>query len=210
MISDVVFGYRKGVLISYRKNGLREGIPYSAVKHFWRRLTVDSIEGWTVKAMGNTIAFIILVAQGQGGALYIWDTEKREMIHFSEGEYGEDFIVVGSKIITLEMVSNFVTPYHIELWCCEYGLTEQDGSSWKQLYCTNPVRFDEGDSWMGHLRLKLNGRKLYVVAGNREYLYSEDVTSIADQRPNPAYKSLYQEWQGSFDPRKGALQGMII
>ena len=208
MINNIRFSYRNGTIISYLKDGVRDRVPYSCVKKIWKNLTLDSIEGGRVKVFDNLVAFVIIVASGQGGVLFVWDTDKKEIVHYSGAAYCEDFLIIGTKIITMHIISNYVTPYHIQMWTCPLG-TRDIWETGKRLYCKKPVCFDNGDASIINMHLKLKGQVLEVVVGNQDYLYSDDVSSIEAQGPNPDYEFLYKTWENQFEPGKLEMRGMI-
>ena len=184
MINSICFSYRNGTIITYKKDGIKDHVPYSCVKKIWKSLTVDSIEGWQVKVFDYLIAFVIIVASGQGGVLFVWDTDKKEIVHYSEAAYCEDFLIIGTKIITMNLVSNYVTPFHIQMWTCQLG-TRDIWETGKRLYCKEPVCLDGENASAVNIHLKLKGQEIIVVVGNQEYLYSDDVSSIEAQKLNP-------------------------
>ncbi len=208
MIDNVTFGYKRGKLITFDKDGVKDSVPYSAVKKAWRDLTVDSIEGWRLKVVDNKIAFVILVSSGQGGTLFVWDTDCKELVHYSDASYCEDFLLLGNKVIMMCLVSNYVTPSHIQLWMSEL-LTKDQQDSGKRLYCETPVCFDKNNSLVNSMALKLKGKKLFVVVNDQAFLYSNDIDSIDKQQPNPEFGFLYQKWENQFDPEKNAMRGML-
>ncbi len=208
MIDSIRFSFRNGTLISFKKDGVKMGIPYSSVKKIWSSLTINSIEAWRCKVVDNLIVVVIFIAQGQGGVLFIWDTSKSDFVHYSEASYCEDFLIFDSKVITMNFISNYVTPYHIQMWACEYG-TKDIRESGKRLYCKNPVRFDDNDFKMRDLGMKCQDNELDIVIGTHVYLYSDNIQHIEDQAPNPDYDFLYEEWDNQFDPGKLAMRGMI-
>lgn len=207
MINNVKFAYRNGTLITFVKDGHKDGVPYAEVKKIWETLTINSIDGWCWRAFNNMLAFVILLAQGQGGVLFVWDTDRKEIIHYSEASYCEDFLVIDDKIVTMHFVTNYETPYHIQLWVCKLG-TKDIGAAGKRLHCKFPVSFDRNSSIEGR-GLTLKGKTLFVDIGDHEYLYSDDVRAIEGQQPQPEYSFLYKEWETLLDSDKNALRGMI-
>ncbi len=208
MIDNTTFGYKRGKLITFYKDGVKDSVPYSAVKKVWRDLTVSSIEDWRLRVVSNKIAFVILVSSGQGGVLFVWDTDRRELVHYSEASYCEDFLLLGNKVIMMYFVSNYVTPYHIQLWMNEFSTKDQLNSG-KRVYCESPVRFIDVNSPITSMSLKLEGKKLFVVVNDQEFLYSNDIDSIEKQQQNPEFEFLYKKWENQFDPGKYAMRGML-
>lgn len=208
MIENISFSWKDKNIITYLKDGEQYGIPYAAVKQVWKNLTHDAIESWRCKACDNVIVFTVLVAGGQGGTLFVWDTDLNDFVHYSEAAYCADFLVTDGRIITLRLVSNFVTPCHIQLWACPFGAKDISEQG-KRLYCKDPVSFDDTEWSEENMNLELQEDSLHVVIGDRDFLYADNVRSIEEQKPDPAYDHLYRKWEDQRDPEKERIKGMI-
>lgn len=67
------------------------------------------------------------VAQGQGGIVFVWDTDKKEVVHYSNGEFAIKACLHDNKIYTLRLVSYWGVKTNLKLDYCEFG-TKSEGN----------------------------------------------------------------------------------
>lgn len=104
----------KGNIIAKFKTSSRESvIPFSALKKYWDYADEDDIEGGNMIPLndGNILIFFT-TASDQGGVVFIWDTEKDEIVHVSEGAYTIAASIYKGEVFTLRYIHYWgITPY---------------------------------------------------------------------------------------------------
>ena len=206
IIDDVNYIGRDGVLISYTKNDTEKKIKFDEVNEIWDYLTEDTFEGGRAYIWGEYIAFSALVASRQGGAFFLWNTVTEVFDHYSHCPYFTDAVWYSDDIYILSEVSNFVTPYHLEMWVVPFGTKDrtEDGH---RVYCEEPKQYTSSSPWS--CKLSITGRKMEVYIDGVPYLYTSDISSLKEKGQNPNFAHLYEEYKEPFDPRKHIMQGMI-
>lgn len=116
MIENISYPGENGVLIEADVNGLHKKILFSDIEPYWGYSNEDEFEGGRAEAFDDFIMFTISAASGQGGIIVIWDVNKNCVLHISEASYCVAFSIYNEFVYTLCGVSNFVTPFHYELY----------------------------------------------------------------------------------------------
>jgi len=205
-IGNLDYKARDGVLISYSKNNQEKTIHFEDVFEIWNYLTEDSFEGGRAYIWGQYIAFSALVASRQDGVFFVWNTMTEAFDHYSRCPYFADAVWYSDDIYILSEVSNFVTPYHLEMWVVPFGTKDrtEDGH---RVYCEEPKQYTSSSPWS--CKLSITGRKMEVYIDGVPYLYTSDISSLKEKGQNPKFAQLYEEYKEPFDPRKHIMQGMI-
>ena len=76
------------------------------------------------------------VSQGQGGIVFVWDTEQRKIVHYSNGEFAVKAAVHDNKVYVLREVSCWGVTAHLELDYCDFGTMSEENS-------VTPLKLDE-------------------------------------------------------------------
>lgn len=69
------------------------------------------------------------VAQGQGGIVFVWDTESKSVVHYCNGTFAEKAELHDDKVYVLRYVSCWGVQAHFELDCCEFGVKSENNDS---------------------------------------------------------------------------------
>ena len=205
-IGNLDYKARDGVLISYSKNNQEKTIHFEDVFEIWDYLTEDSFEGGRAYIWGQYIAFSALVASRQDGVFFVWNTVTEKFDHYSRCPYFADAIWYSDDIYILSEVSNFVTPYHLEMWVVPFGTKDrtEDGH---RVYCDNPEPYTSSSPWA--CEVQITGNTMEVYTDGVPHLYTTDISSLKTKKHNPKFSNLYLEYKDPFDPKKHLLRGMI-
>lgn len=80
---------------------------------------------------GKYVVCWAYVAQGQGGIVFVWDTDKKEVVHYSNGDFVVKACLHDNKIYTLRLVSYWRVQAHLKLGYCEFGTKSEDSEDIK-------------------------------------------------------------------------------
>lgn len=206
MVTNLTYIAEGETLLRYIKDGVLQTLSFHVVNDICPEVTVDSFEGGRAKVYDNIIVFTVLVASGQGGLLFLYDTDKQAFLYNIESPYCIDFLMINQALITLRAVWNYVTPFHFEVYAQLLGSTDSQETP-QRVYCEVPQKTNSSDPDDSYLVLE--SCKLFVVAGSGKHLFSSNVENITNQQPNPEYSFLYEEWESQMDPRKRVLLNML-
>ncbi len=81
----------------------------------------EDIEYIHAEVCGRYVVGCMTTAQGQGGLVFVWDTEAQQVIHVSDGEYAVRAAVHDHKVYTLRQVSFWGVRAHLRLDFCPLG-----------------------------------------------------------------------------------------
>lgn len=106
------------------------------------------LENCGAKVFGRYVVCWAYIAQGQGGIVFVWDTESKSVVHFSNGNFAEKAELHDNKVYVLRYVSYWGVKAHFELDCCEFGVKSESNESASvnftiQLSDNEPFSFDK-------------------------------------------------------------------
>ena len=114
-------------LIEITKDGRRQNITLDTIAAVWGDIAgkdaVD-IEYIGADICGSLVACCADICSGQSGIVFVWDTEKGELVHYTEGSFAVRVIIEGGKVYTIREVSMWGCEPHIELDCCKLGIKD--------------------------------------------------------------------------------------
>lgn len=206
MITNLKYIAAENALITYVKDGTHHTIQFKEASNIWPQLTPETFEGGRVKAYGSLIVFTAIIASGQGVALFMYDTKIHSFPLVLRCDYCQDFLLLDDMLVTLHTVSNFTTPFHLQVYVQPMNYYQPKGDR-QRVYCEAPQKVHF--TTPGECHLVLEDTKLFVVVGSNKYLYSSDIHNITNQMPNPEHSLLYKTWDSDMAPDKIVLLDML-
>lgn len=95
--------------------------PYSCY------INEENIEGYKIYTDKDPIVYgLITWASGQGGLVFAWDTNKNDIVHFSEGSYAVEVAVYPeyNKVVYLAEVQHYGTKPYVLLCYSDFGVLD--------------------------------------------------------------------------------------
>ena len=136
MIDDIELVATNDVFLAYTWRGIPGTIPFEAIQlkwfqvnetdgTFWSELDAETFEGGSAVALDDDrIIATAYIAQGQSGAVFIWDASVNQIVHMSNG----NFAVAGAADEKFVYTLNFVNlPFRFpEMTVCRapYGISD--------------------------------------------------------------------------------------
>ena len=112
MIKSAEWVVENDIILTYETESGRENIHFSEIEPYWHHATEDAFEGGDYLIDGNTIYVLLLVASSQGGVIFGWNAETKQVCHISEASYTTAFTVHDGYLYTLCAVMNFCVKLH--------------------------------------------------------------------------------------------------
>ena len=151
--------------LAYTINQKQYIIHYSDLAQFWEYANITDTEAVHAEVKGAYIIAVLHTAGAQGGIIFIWDCNKHELAHVSDGSYAYAIVLYDNYVYALCAVSNFITNIHFELTKCIFGTMD----AWREpeyiecKFSCDPMEFN-GDFESiklycdkGFFAMKLNG-----------------------------------------------------
>ena len=160
--------------LEYQYQGKSGVIHFSDLNKYWNYATADDFEGGSFLIQNNLIIGTMLVAQGQGGIIYVWDAEKDELIHISEGSYTVAIALANQTIYNLALVSNFMTKAHFIIEKRNLGIMDAFFEG-ERLTCEIPCTPDDYNGDMNTINLAVLSENLCIILNDKEYVVKESV-----------------------------------
>ena len=116
-----------------------QALTFDMLKEIWHDISdceSQDIEYINADVFGKYIVCCVSVSQGQGGIVFIWDTEQRKIVHYSNGEFAVKAAIHENKVYVLREVSCWGVTAHLELDCCDFGIMSEENS-------VTPLKLDE-------------------------------------------------------------------
>lgn len=117
-------------------------VTFDMLKEIWHDISdgeIDGLEYINADVFGVYVVCCASVSQGQGGIVFIWDTEQRKIVHCSNGEFAVKAAVHDNKVYVLREVSCWGVTAHLELDYCDFGTMSEESS-------VTPIKLDEAVS----------------------------------------------------------------
>lgn len=108
-------------IYQYTKENKTRRITFYRIRKYWDYANAEQNEGITVSVQNQYIICILIVASGQGGIVFVWDTEKNCIVHLSEASYAVKSIVAEGNVISLCHVAHYGTRPYFTLICSEFN-----------------------------------------------------------------------------------------
>ena len=131
----VDFG-NKNIMLVIDANGEKQVIDNKVLESIWSDdfyLNDDKkelyLENSGAEVYGKYVVCWAYIAQGQGGIVFVWDTDKKEVVHYSNGEFVVKACLHDNKIYTLRLVSYWGVKAHLELDYCEFGTKSEESEN---------------------------------------------------------------------------------
>lgn len=102
-------------------DGQEQHLTLSKLAPYWSYTTPEDIEYTWVDAQQKFVVGIITVASGQGGILFVWDTEEQRIVHISDGSYAVRALLHHKQIYTIRYVYCWGTPAHLTAEVVDFG-----------------------------------------------------------------------------------------
>lgn len=114
-------------------------ITLDMLKEIWRDISEcerQDIEYINAEIFGEYAVCCASVSQGQGGIVFIWDTDQKKIVHFSDGRFAVKAAIHDTKVYVLRVVSYWGVTAHLELDYCDFGTMSEESS-------VTPIELDE-------------------------------------------------------------------
>ena len=128
----VDFG-KKNIMLVIDADGEKQIIDNTVLKSIWSDdfyLNDDKkelyLENSGAEVYGKYVVCWAYVTPGQGGIVFVWDTNKMEIVHYSNGEFVIKACLHDNKIYVLRLISYWGVQAHLKLDCCEFGTKSED------------------------------------------------------------------------------------
>ena len=151
-------------------------IRYSDIQPYFADAHSSSFESGRCFVSGDYLIFTFIIADGQGGAVCVWDCRQNKLVHISDGAYCVAAALDNGKLYTLHDISNFVTPYHLRVFVCPFG-TMNANTEGTALYADQPIMVENYTEAVQCARLRVVNGRIEVLVGDKEILYSADENS---------------------------------
>ena len=89
-------------------------------------LDSESLEYINAEVCGKYVVCCVTTAQGQGGLVFVWDTEAQVFIHFSNGEFAVKAVLHNQNVYVLRQISYWGVRAHLRLDYCTLGTKTPD------------------------------------------------------------------------------------
>lgn len=190
------------ILLNISKNGKKQYITLRMVREIWHDITDGNradIEYINAEICGVYIVCCASVSQGQGGIVFIWDTEQQKIVHCSDGRFAVKATVRFDKVYVLREISHWGVPAHLELDYCDFG-TMSEGCNvtpieldkiTSETLANSPadytIDFDGNAPVIG---IKAKNKKYKLIGKDGKAYYSEDKGKLGGHRKSKIYGKL--------------------
>ena len=182
-------------------------IKYADIRPYWAEARPSLLENGRAFIEGNYLIFTMLIANGQGGVVCVWDCANNILMHVSEGSYCVAATVANGKLYTLRDISNYCMPYHLRLYSCPFG-TMDAYSEDAVLYADTPVKIENYIETVPTAKLQVTDGRITVKLGAQEVLFTADESGAYVMKEE--YAEYYKPADKSMDPSLGIRKGMLL
>lgn len=128
--SSITISLGKGdILLDVSVSGKQQTITLEMLKGIWKNISEDelsNIEYFNAEVYNKYVIGCVTVAQGQGGIVFVWDTQTQNFIHQSNGEFAVKAVIHNNKVYVLRQVAYWGVTAHLELDYCPLGTMAED------------------------------------------------------------------------------------
>lgn len=89
------------------------------------------LENYGAEVYGKYVVCWAYIAQGQSGIVFVWDTDKKEVVHYSNGDFVIKACLHNNKVYVLRMVSHWGVKAYLELDYCKFGTKSENSENTK-------------------------------------------------------------------------------
>lgn len=146
-------------LLTIKTENSEQIITMDMLRPIWHDISNgsrDDIEYLSADLYDDLLVCCAYVSQGQGGIVFVWDTSKEKIVHYSDGNFAVKAAINNDIVYVLRMVSFWGQEAHLEMDCCPLGTMEED----------NDVSAVELDEETAHLLI--NDPQNYVIEFDSE------------------------------------------
>ena len=129
-------------LIDITVNEEHQEITLDMLKGIWSDIADGNradIEHISAEVCGELVVCCVTVSQGQGGIVFVWNTNEQKITHYSDGRFAVKAAVHDNKVYVLRVVSYWGVAAHLELDYCDLGTMSEENS-------VTPIELDEATS----------------------------------------------------------------
>ena len=213
MIKNVHFIENSKYLIAYIENDCEKYILYEDVNRIWADITPENFEYGKIKIYDKLIIFTMMTASGQGGTLFVWDTENKDFVHYADCSYCTDFVYHDDTIYTLHNIMNYVTPSHFRIRRTTFG-TKDICDNGTILYAEEPHKVLTDNDFrsfdIDDLKMEVSNNSIFVDLKTNRYLFSSNIRNADKIKPSNKNMVYYKEWENEMDPNKIIIKGMLL
>lgn len=160
---------KNGILLKYDYKDVNNNLRHSVISKHWEYANEEELEEIKVYADKSLLVGLLTVASGQGGVIFVYDMEKKELIHISEGSYAVDVKLKDDNIFVLHYVSNWGSKSNFMVSKTELGIMDP----WNEGdVLLKDIEIDE-DKWNGSvdsIDMEVNN-VIQINVGEEEYSY---------------------------------------
>lgn len=128
--SAITISIGKGdILLDISVSGKQQTITLEMLRDIWENISEDElsyIEYFNAEVYNNYIVGCVTVSQGQGGIVFVWDTQTQKFIHYSNGEFAVKAVIRNNTVYVLRQVTYWGITAHLELDYCPLGTMSED------------------------------------------------------------------------------------
>jgi hypothetical protein len=168
MIEGVCYVAEGDVLISVLVDGEECDIYFSDLYPYWSDATADKEEGGVAIVQGNYVVGIALVSGRQGGAVYVWDSTQKKIVHVSEGSFGVSPLIFDNMVYALRCVSQWAVAPHFVLTRSKFGVKDAD-ADFEVVRCSIPCDVNDFDGDFEKISLIGDSNGLAILLNGVEY-----------------------------------------
>lgn len=161
---------KNGILLKYDYKGVKNNLRHSIISKHWEYANEEELEEIKVYADKNLLIGLLTVASGQGGVIFVYDMEKKELIHISEGSYAVDVKQRDNNLFVLHYVSNWGSKSNFMVSKTELGIMDP----WNEVdVVLKDLEIDE-DKWNGSVDsiVMSFGNAVQINVSGEEYSYT--------------------------------------
>ena len=156
---SVLYG-KDNILLEISANGTHQQITFDMLRGIWNDIsegTTDDIEYLHAVVCEKYVICCSFVAQGQGGIVFVWDTDIQQIVHYSDGRFALTATIHNNKVYILRDVHYWGVKSHLELDFCNFGtmsidndvtqieLDEETANSFSDSFIEYKITFDENN-----------------------------------------------------------------
>lgn len=179
-----------------------QALTLDMLKEIWHDISEferHDIEYINAEVCGELVVCCVTTAQGQGGIVFIWDTEQRKIVHYSNGKFAVKAAVHDNKVYVLREVSCWGVTAHLELDYCDLGAMSEDNS-------VTSIKLDEAvssrlanspddyiidfDGSTPVIKIKTANKMYKLIGRDGKPYYSESKGTLGGYRPSKIYGRL--------------------
>lgn len=115
-------------------DGEKQGIPWDELKKYWPSGERTQINGMGAFVQGPAVLGWLTYPNGVKGAIFVWDTVGKRLVHVSEGSFTRKALIYGNMVFSLREIPK---PDISELMLCASPVNTMDAENKKLVTAAN-------------------------------------------------------------------------